>query len=277
MNKSMIRIGRALAAAALALAATACTQVSTGEVGVKSTFGKISLEELGPGLYEPFTKTVDVYSVRETTVQLNNIPGVKTKNNVTMQDVDVDVRYSIQPHKVADMVAKLSGDTGKNAEGVKVVGEKFVTRLAREAVLDAIKAYPADEVHLKREDITGLIAEKLQAEMNKELPDTFLVHGVTARALVADTKLENAIREAAQVQFELQKKLQQEEVAKAEGKILLQRAKDEAAANAVISASLTPQLLRKMELQAQSAFAKEGTHTVLLGAGTSSGVLVNAK
>lgn len=279
MNKSLFsRAARLLGAAAIAIAATACTQVSTGEVGVQSTFGKIKLTELGPGLYEPFTKTVDVYSVREITVPMNNVAGAKTKDNITMQDVDVDIRYSIAPDKVADTVTRLAGDSGKNADGVMVAGEKFVTRNAREAVLDSVKQFKADEVHLKREEITGLIATKLQTELNKEMPETFIIHGVTARALVTDTKLEQSIREAAQVQFELQKKLQQEEVAKADGKILLQRAKDEAAANNEVSKSLTPQLLRKMELEAQRAFAKEGTHTIVLGnAGTGSNLLLNAK
>lgn len=276
--KSIIScVGRVMAAAFLAVAATACTQVSTGEVGVKSTFGKISLDELNPGLYETITKSVDIYSTREITVQMNNVTGAKTADNITMQDVDVDIRYSIAPNKVADTVARLAGDSGKNADGVNVVGEKFVTRNAREAVLDSVKQFKANEVHLKREEITTLVANKLQIELNKEMPDTFVIHGVTARALVTDPKLEQSIREAAQVQFDIQKRKDQEELAKAEGRILLQRAKDEAEANKTIAASLTPQLLRKMELEAQVAFAKEGTHTVVIGSGGSSGVLLNTK
>ena len=278
MKSIITRVGRVVAAAFLAVAATACTQVSTGEVGVKSTFGKISLEELNPGLYETVTKSVDIYSTREITVQMNNIAGAKTADNITMQDVDVDIRYSIVPNKVADTVARLAGDSGKNADGVNVVGEKFVTRNAREAVLDSVKQFKANEVHLKREEITSLVANKLQVELNKEMPDTFVIHGVTARALVTDPKLEQSIRDAAQVQFDIQKRKDQEELAKAEGRILLQRAKDEAEANKTIAASLTPQLLRKMELEAQMAFAKEGTHTVVLGSGNSNaGVLLNTK
>ena len=270
-------MGRVLAIAALALSAAACTQVSTGEVGVKSTFGKISPDELNPGLHQALTQSVDVYSTREITVPMNNIVGAKTADNITMQDVDVDIRYAITGDKVADTVARLAGDSGKNADGVNVVGEKFVTRNAREAVLDSVKQFKANEVHLKREEITALVATKLQAELNKEMPGTFVIYGVTARALVTDPKLEQSIRDAAQVQFDVQKRKDQEELAKAEGKILLQKAKDEAAANAAVSASLTPQLLRKMELEAQRAFAGQGTHTVVLGQGAGSGVLLNAK
>lgn len=278
MMKSLSgRMGRVLAIAALALSAAACTQVSTGEVGVKSTFGKISPDELNPGLHQALTQSVDVYSTREITVPMNNIVGAKTADNITMQDVDVDIRYAITGDKVADTVARLAGDSGKNADGVNVVGEKFVTRNAREAVLDSVKQFKANEVHLKREEITALVATKLQAELNKEMPGTFVIYGVTARALVTDPKLEQSIRDAAQVQFDVQKRKDQEELAKAEGKILLQKAKDEAAANAAVSASLTPQLLRKMELEAQRAFAGQGTHTVVLGQGAGSGVLLNAK
>lgn len=268
-------MARIVVAAGLALAAAACTQVSTGEVGVSSRLGKISLEELPPGVYEPFSKTVTVVSVRETTIPLDNVPGAKTKDNVTMQDVDVDVRYSTLPGKVADTMAKLAGDTGKNANGDVVVGEKFVTRVAREAVLDSVKQFKADEVHLKREEITGLVASKLQAELNKEMPDTFMVHGVTSRALVTDKKLEESIRAAAQVQFDVRKRQDQKALAEADGQIKLQKARDEAAANEIVSRSLTPQLLRKMELEAQQAFAGQGTHTVVLGQSSgSTGVLI---
>lgn len=268
-------MARIVVAAGLALAAAACTQVSTGEVGVSSRLGKISLEELPPGVYEPFSKTVTVVSVRETTIPLDNVPGAKTKDNVTMQDVDVDVRYSTLPGKVADTMAKLAGDTGKNANGDVVVGEKFVTRVAREAVLDSVKQFKADEVHLKREEITGLVASKLQAELNKEMPDTFMVHGVTSRALVTDKKLEESIRAAAQVQFDVRKRQDQKALAEADGQIKLQKARDEAAANEIVSRSLTPQLLRKLELETQQAFAGQGTHTVVLGQSSgSTGVLI---
>lgn len=258
MKKILIAVG-----VGLVMAFTGCAKVETGHVGVESVLGKMKMEELPPGPYQLFTRSLEVISVRETTVPLEKIHP-KTKDNVTMQKVDVDIRYMIAPNKVADTLSKLAGDLSTNADGDKVVGERYVKRHALEAVFKVVAKFDSSEIHKHRDEIAGDIVVELQKSLNKEMPGVFTVPGATVRTLTTDPRLEEAIRQAAQVQFEINRAEGQKELAKAQAEIALTKAQAEADANRVVASSLTPMLLQKMQLETQAQFAGKGTHTVLL-------------
>lgn len=273
MKAALIGIG--LVAVFTVFGVTTCTvKVPTGYVGVSSTLGKISPDELQPGIYQTLTKSVQPVSIRETTISLNNLRP-KTQNNVTMQDVDLDVRYMIQPAKVADTQAKLAGDMSVNENGDTVVGERFVKRFALEAVYKAAAKHPADTIHTKREEVAADVTRELQKSLDKAMPHTFIISGATVRQMITDPKLEAAITRAAQMQFEIDRAKEQQELAQAQANVKLTQARAEAEANRIIASSLTPNLIRKMEIESQSQFAGKGTHTVLMGG--SGTPLINVK
>lgn len=251
---------------AMALSVTGCTKVETGHVGVESFMGTMKMSELQPGMYSSLTRDLKVVSVRETTVRINDIHP-KTKDNVTMQDMDVDIRYMIQPNKVAETLSKLAGDLSTNNDGDQVVGEHFVERHAREAIFKSAAKYDSSEIHLKRDDIAADVIQSLQKSLNKEMPATFTIAGTSVRALVTDAKLEQAITRAAQIEFEISRKKEELNLADAQAQITITKAKAEAEANRIVGQSLTPMLIKKMEIEAQQAFAGKGTHTVLLPQG----------
>lgn len=277
MTKSKFsRFARFLTIAVLAGMAAACSQIDTGNVGVASTLGKVNLEELPPGVYQTFTQSIREVSAKEHTLPLDNLTP-KTKDNITMKDVDLDVRYMVNPTKIADLSARLAGDMLEtNERGVFVVGHNYVSRHAREAVYDAISEFDAGTIHLKRDEIGALVIKNLQAKLDKDAgPGTFTITGVTARALTTDPQLEESIRAAAQVQFQVNKKQQEIELAKADAEVARTKARGEADANRIVSESLTPLLMRKLELETQGRFAGNGTHTVVLGGGGTP--LINVK
>lgn len=243
-------------------------KVPTGYVGVVSVMGSIKNEELPPGIYQVLTRKVVPVSIRETTISMDNLRP-KTANNVTMQDVDIDVRYMIQPNKVAETQAKLAGDVSTNENGDVVVGERYLKRFILEAVYKAVSKYPADTIHTKREELGAEITTQLQKDLNKAMPHTFLITGTTVRQLLTDPRLEEAIRKAAQMEFEIARAKEQKELAEAQAAITITKAHGEAEANRILAASLTPNLIRKMEIESQSAFANQGTHTVLMGGNAS--------
>ncbi len=105
----------------------------------------------------------------------------------------MDIRYMIQPNKVADTLSKLAGDLGANKDGDTVVGERFVKRHALEAVFKATAKYDSSEIHLKRDEIAADVVASLQKSLDKEMPNTFTIAGASVRALVTDEKLEQAI------------------------------------------------------------------------------------
>lgn len=259
----------------MALAFTGCTKVETGHVGVESVLGKMKMDELPPGPYQTVTRDLKVVSVRETTVPLENLHP-KTQDNVTMQNVDIDIRYMIQPNMVADTLSKLAGDLSENADGDQVVGERYVKRHALEAIFKAAAKYDSAEIHKHRDEIAADVTSELQKSLNKEMPGVFVIPGATVRTLTTDSKLEDSIRQAAQVQFETQRAEGQKQLAEAQAEVRLIKARADAEANHVIAQSLTPMLVRKMEIEAEASFAKEGTHTVFLGNGSAS-PLVNVK
>lgn len=250
-------------------------KVETGHVGVESVLGKMKMDELQPGPYQTITRELKIISVRETTVPLENLHP-KTKDNVTMQDVDIDIRYMIAPNKVADTLSKLAGDLSTNADGDTVVGERYVKRHALEAIFKATAKYDSGEIHKHRDDIAADVVKSLQDSLSKEMPSVFTIPGATVRTLTTDTKLEESIRQAAQVHFETERAEGQKALANAQAEVRLIKARADAEANEVIARSLTPMLVRKMEIEAEASFAKAGTHTVFLGNGSAS-PLVNVK
>ena len=249
----------------LALAASGCTQIDTGNVGVESTFGQVKADEVGPGMYMTMFKTVHELSTKEVAVSLQNLTP-KTKDNLTMADMDVDVYYKTDPGKVADILVRYSGDVQETKTGDAFAGYGFVYRNAREVAYDTANKFDASVMNVKRTEIAEMIRAKLQAELDRTVgKDWFVVTNVNVRALTTDPRIENAIRNAAQTQFEVSRKQQELQLAQAEADRLVVEAKGQAEANEIIANSITPNLIRLREIEMQAQFAKGGTHTVLLG------------
>lgn len=266
---------KSLAALALVAMLAACSQVDTGNVGVATTFGKIEPEELSPGVYQTFTKSITEVTTKEVTTPLDDMHP-KTKDNVNMADFDIDVRWMVAPNKPAELMTRLKGDVARSTEGDYIVGQSFMIRHAREAVYEAAAKFSASEIHLKRDDIVADVVRNLQATLDKDVgPGVFTITGATVRSLITDAKLEEAIRDAAKVEFEVRRKKQEIELANAEAEVKRAKARGEADANRIVSESLTPLLMRKLELETQGRFAGDGTHTVVLGGGGTP--LINVK
>lgn len=275
MTKSKFhRFGRFLTIAVLAGMAAACSQIDTGNVGVVTTLGKIDQEELGPGVYQTLTRTITEVTTKEVTTSLDDMHP-KTQDNVTMADFDIDVRWTVAPNKPAELMTRLKGDVAKTPEGDFIVGWNFVMRHAREAVYEAAAKFPSSQIHLKRDDIVADVVKNLQQTLDKDVgPGVFTITGATVRSLITDAKLEEAIRDAAKVEFEVRRKKQEIELANADAEVKRAKARGEADANRIVSESLTPLLMRKLELETQGRFAGNGTHTVVLGGGAP---LINVK
>lgn len=252
----------------LAACCGGCTQVDTGNVGVESVWGQVKEEENLPGVYFTMFKDVNEISTKEVAVQLKNLTP-KTKDNLTMADMDVDVYYKTDPAKVADVFVRYAGDVVKTEKGDTFTGFNFVYRNAREAAYGTANQYDAAEMNVKRADIAESIRAKLQAELDRTAgKNWFTVTNVNVRALITDPRIEEAIRNAAQTQFEVSRKKQELELAKAEADRLKVESEGQAQANRIIAESLTPTLIRLREIEMQAKFAKNGTHTVLMGDAT---------
>lgn len=280
----MKRLFSALALAFLALMA-GCTQIDTGNVGVERTLGNVKPETLAPGVYMTVFKTVDEFTAKEVPLSLADLKP-KSRDNLTMTDVDIDVYFKVNPSKMAALYIKYQGDVSEvlkpgsdgsmKKTGDEIVGMGRVLREARESVYRAIARFDATTMHLKREEIAAAVREVLQHELNVTDPGAFEITNVNVRSLVTDPALEASIRERAKVDQEIEAKLKQNDLAKAEAKRLLIEAEGQAAANNAINASITQNLIRMREIAAQEAIAaKAGNTTIVVPYGTQS--LLNIK
>lgn len=195
----------------------ACTQIDTGNIGVESTLGQVKKETMPPGVYFTMFKRVTEVSAKELRLELNDMKP-QTKDKITLADLDVDIFYQIDPSKAAEIMTKWPGDAVelRGEDGVRL-GNNYVTRQAREAIYNAISQYGSDTVHTERVNIAAKVVESLQKDLDDSAgKGMFFVRSANVRNLVTDPSLEQAIKDAANRNFEIAAKLKEVELAKAE-------------------------------------------------------------
>lgn len=202
--------------AALAFLLAGCSQIDTGNVGVIKTGGQYKAEELTPGWHFTLFSTVFEVSTKENAISFENLKP-KTADQITVEDLDIDVYYQMNPAKAQDTMVRLAGDLTQNSDKDYVPGYNYVSRTAREAIYTAMSKVRASEAQLKRGQIPADIQKLLQDELDAKFEKGwFVVTNVNLRNLTVDSKLEAAIRDAAQVQYQIEAKQKQVELAKAE-------------------------------------------------------------
>lgn len=253
-----------------------CTQIDTGNVGVERTLGKVSAEALPPGIYLTLFKSVDEFTAKEIGFQLSDMTP-KSRDNLTMKDVDIDVYFKVMPAAIPGLFTKYQGDVVRHADVVRdggkdlVIAYSRVSREAREAVYKAVAEMDATTMHTKRAELSERVRAGLQKELDTNDKGAFVVTAVNVRNLLTDPAIEAAIRQRAETDQAIERKRKEVELAKAEAERLIVEAEGQARANQIISASLTPALkeIKLAELQRDAALAIAGKagNTVLLGGG----------
>lgn len=253
-----------------------CTQIDTGNIGVERTLGKVSAEALPPGIYLTLFKSVDEFTAKEVSFQLADMTP-KSRDNLTMKDVDIDVYFKVMPAAIPGLFTKYQGDVVRHADVVRngskdlVIAYSRVSREAREAVYKAIAEMDATTMHTKRAELSERVRAGLQAELDGTDKGAFVVTAVNVRNLLTDPAIEAAIRQRAETDQAIERKRKEIELAKAEAERLIVEAEGQAKANQIISASLTPALkdikLAELQRDAALAIATKAGNTVLMGGG----------
>lgn len=265
---------RNFALIALATLLCACSQIDTGNIGVERTLGKIGSEALPPGVYFTLFKSVDEFTSKEVLFQLENMTP-KSRDNLTMQDVDVDVIYKVDGSRVPALYAKYQGDVVQHRQVVQggtgdlIIGYGRVMREARESIYKSVATFDATTMHTKRADITESIRKTLQAELDAADAGAFTITSVNMRNVVVDKGIEDAIRQKAATDQRIEQAQRELALTKAEAEKSIAKAEGEAKANSILAASITAPLIRIREIEAQRdaaiAVASKAGNTVLLG------------
>jgi regulator of protease activity HflC (stomatin/prohibitin superfamily) len=251
-----------------------CSQIDTGNVGVERTLGKVNANALTPGVYFTIFKSVDEFTAKEVSFALENLTP-KSRDNLTMKDVDIDIYYKTTPGAIPGLFIKYQGDVVRhdqvvaNGTGDLVVAYSRVLREAREAAYKAFASFDATAMHTKRAELSETVRATLQKELDNTDPGSFIITAVNVRNLLTDPAIENAIRQRAETDQAIERKIKEVELARAEAERLSVEAAGQAAANNLISQSLTPALerIKVAELQRDTAMAIAGKagNTVLMG------------
>jgi len=236
-----------------ALLLSACGAIESGNVGVRTSFtGSVKKAEMPQGFYTHITSKVQQYSTKEITVALMDMQP-KAKDNLTLADLDLEVYYTIDPSKVADIKIKYSGRDRKT-NGIWYPAYDLVRSVARAAAYDAVSEYDSLTIHQQRDKIKEQIRASTQSVLDKTDADIFQITKVIIRDVKTDPSIEQSIKLAVARNKELEAKSIELEIARKQVEI-----------NEALTLSLTPEILEQKRLEVIESACKAGTCILSLG------------
>ncbi|WKZ86284.1 SPFH domain-containing protein [Ralstonia pickettii] len=250
------------------LALTGCGgTINTGNVGVRTSFGKVDPQEVHEGIYVAILSHVDEYTVKETSIELENLQP-RARDNLTLKDLDATVYYKTNPSKIAEFVSTHSGQSAvMKGENFARPGYFLVQNIAKGQLSDEVSKLDSLTLHQNRQKLEDAVRASVQAELDKDptVRGTFEVTRVVVRTIMTDPTIEDAIRQAVSAQKQLEAKEKQIEIAKKDAEIEKTRASGKAAANAALNQTLTKDYLQHEYNEALLACAQRAGCTMIVG------------
>ena len=228
---------------------TGCGQIEQGNVGVRTTFGKVSPEAEKPGIYVALLSSVREFTAKESAIVLDNLTP-KAKDNLSLKDLDVTVYYRTNPDSIPALQVKYSGQSVRDDKtGVSYPAYNLVSSLARGTIYDTIGTkYDSLNIHQKRTELETEIKDGIQSELDASDKGTFTITRVVIRQVLTDPAIEEAIRMKATREAELKAKSIQVQVEQKNVEI-----------RNLENQGLSPAVLRNKELDVLKIAAEKGS------------------
>lgn len=258
---------------------TSCGTIESGNVGVRTTLGKVNPEEVEPGLYFgiPGIVTMQEFSAKEIALDINDLTP-KARDNLSLRDLDVTVYYRVLPAAIADLYVKYAAqhgfqDGGKTRVSLPAYG--LLTRLARNVVYEQSAKIDSLVMHTQRDELALAVQRTLQAELDTNDKGVFTISRVVIRQLTTDPAIEKAIQDSVSAQKQLETTKQRIAIAEAEAQVEIKKAEGIAKANQIINQSLTREYLQhESNLVLQKFAEKGGASTVVIPANMQTAPLI---
>jgi regulator of protease activity HflC (stomatin/prohibitin superfamily) len=254
--------------------------IDTGNVGVRTTLGIMSTNEVPPGVYMkwPLMSRVDEFTAKEIAIDLTDLTP-KARDNLSLRDMDISVYYRAEANAVAELFAKYSGQSVRLEGGGHLMpAYNLVYRVARNAAYEEVAKVDSLVMHTRRNELSTAMHENMQKELDSADPGVFRVTRVVIRAVATDPSIEESIRTAVANQKKLEAMEVQTRIAEKEAQIKVTEARGIAESNRIISGSLTREYLQHEANQALLKFAESGNNsTVVVPAGMSVAPLLNVQ
>lgn len=170
----MNKILNAVALAALAFSASACSRVETGEVGVRIGMDKqVQPGELQPGsLNQVVFGDVLTFPVKDVQVDVADLTPLAADNS-TVKDFDMAIVYSINPSAVAELyVNKNRGFHAVTEDGDTLLMYNYIRQLGRNAAYKVARRYESLKMADNRAEIEQLVRAEIVNQLAAEKLDS---------------------------------------------------------------------------------------------------------
>lgn len=205
----------------LAVLATGCTRIETGEVGVRVGFDKqVKPGELLPGSFnQVLIGDVLTFPVKDVNVVMENMTPV-AKDNSTMKDLDAVVVYNVNPQQVSELYATKNRAFHANDKGGDVfLMYNYVVQNARNAVYKAARKYDALDMADNRSEMETFIKEEIVANLAEEkLDGAITISQVLIRNVVPADSVVASANDLVRAKNELKQKEVEVKTAEAEAR-----------------------------------------------------------
>jgi regulator of protease activity HflC (stomatin/prohibitin superfamily) len=194
-------------AVALSFVLFSCRVVRPGEVGIKSTFGRLGKSKTnGVFIYNPFVTKIVKFPVRTINREVNlNLPS---KEGLTINS-EISILYRLKSKMVKDIIQEIGPDY-----------DKIITAVFRSAAADVSSRFYAKDMHSGERD---KIEKEIAAKMNSILvPKGFEIEAVLLKAITLPAGLSLAIEAKLKSEQEAQRMefIKQQETFEADRKII---------------------------------------------------------
>ena len=216
----MKRFGLVAAVLGLAVLATGCTRIETGEVGVRVGFDKqVKSGELLPGSFnQVLIGDVLTFPVKDVNVVLENMTPV-AKDNSTMADLDAVIVYNINQNQVSELYSSKNKSFHAEHKGDVYLMYNYIVQNARNAIYKAARKYEALDMADNRTDMENFIKEEIVRNLAEEKLDGSLnISQVMIRNVVPAASVVESANALVRAKNELKQKEVEVKTAEAEAR-----------------------------------------------------------
>lgn len=216
----MKRFGLIAAVLSMAVFATGCTRIETGEVGVRVGFDKqVKPGELLPGSFnQVLIGDVLTFPVKDVNVVLENMTPV-AKDNSTMKDLDAVVVYNINQSQVAELYSTKNKSFHAQERGDVFLMYNYIVQNARNAIYKAARKYEALDMADNRSDMENFIKEEIVRNLAEEkLDGSLVISQVLIRNVVPADSVVASANDLVRAKNELKQKEVEVKTAEAEAR-----------------------------------------------------------
>lgn len=229
---------------------SSCAVIRPGEVGVRSTLGKLkgNVKTEGMMVFNPFVTRVIKIPTR--TINRELTISLPSKEGLTIQS-DISILYHLEGKKAKELIQSIGMDY-----------DQILTSVFRSAAADVCARYYAKDMHSGERD---RIEKEISDKMNQILGSRgFTIESVLLKSIILPTGLAKAVenkleaeQQAQQMEFVLMRERKEAERKRVE-------AEGTRDAQLILSEGLTDQILQLRNIEMMRELIKSGNTKVII-------------